>query len=302
MNEAATVETPGLVSVIIPAYNAAGWVRRAIDSALAQQYEAREVLVVDDGSTDATPDILASYGESIRVLRQANGGLSSARNLGVDNARGEFLAFLDADDYWSPEKLVRQVRCMNDDPGLGFCSTRTRVVAPDGQPLGHWDCPRREGSILHALFLRHASIAGSGSSVLARRHLFHQAGLFDTGLRSLEDIDMWMRLAAVSEYACIEEPLTVIVKSADSMSGNLDVMRDSALRVMHKNRQLLPAADQGRFWRRAYAGVLKDYAKWELRAGRRGAAITHLLEAFVRAPLADWKLTLGLLYHALGGR
>jgi glycosyltransferase involved in cell wall biosynthesis len=301
VNDATPTETAGLVSVIIPAYNAAGWVGRAIDSALAQDYEQREILVVDDGSTDSTPELLQAYGERIRVLHQSNGGLSSARNLGIRHARGEFLAFLDADDYWLPEKLGRQVLCMRENDRLGFCSTRTRVVDPDGQPMGHWECPRRETSLLRTLFLRHASVAGSGSSVLARRRLFDQAGLFDTGLRSLEDIDMWMRLAALSDYDCIDAPLTVIVKSPDSMSGNLDVMRRSALRVMHKNRRLLPPRDRGRFWQAAYAGVLRDYAKWELRAGRRWPAIAHIIEAFLRAPLTGWKLTLGLLYDAARG-
>ena len=288
--------------MVIPAYNAAGWVARAIDSALAQTYKDREILVVDDGSSDATPDILRGYGDAIRVLRQDNGGLSSARNLGIQQAQGVYVAFLDADDYWLPDKLARQVQCMREDATLGFCSTRTRVAGPAGEDMGSWDCARREGSWLHTLFLRHASVAGSGSGVLARRELFERAGLFDTRLRSLEDIDMWMRLASLSGYACIDEALTVIVKSPDSMSGNLDVMRDSALRVMHKNRHLLPPADRGRFWQAAYAGMLADYAKWELRAGRRGAAIRHLLEAFARAPLARWKLTLGILYDALAGK
>jgi hypothetical protein len=142
-------------------------------------------------------------------------------------------------------------------------------------------------------------VAGSGSSVLAKRRLFEQAGLFDVNLKSLEDIDMWMRLASLCGYACIDEQLTVIVKSPDSMSGNLDVMRRSALQVMHKNRHLLPPAERGRFWQGAYAGVLTDYAKWELRAGRRLDAIRHLLEALARAPLARWKLTLAMLYDAL---
>ncbi|MFN2337761.1 MAG: glycosyltransferase family 2 protein [Gammaproteobacteria bacterium] len=291
-----------MVSVVIPAYNAAGWVARAIDSALAQTYPHREILVVDDGSSDATPRILQGYGDAIRSLRQPNGGLSCARNLGIQQARGGFVAFLDADDYWLPEKLERQVECLREDTRIGFCSTRTRVVSPEGESMGSWDCPVRESTLLHTLFLRHASVAGSGSSVLVRRELFERAGLFDSELRSLEDIDMWMRLAALTDYACIDQPLTVIVKSPASMSGNLDVMRSSALQIMHKNRALLPAADRGRFWQAAYAGMLADYAKWEIRAGRRPAAIRHLLEAFLRAPLARWKLTLGILYDALRGK
>lgn len=286
---------PGLVSVIIPAYNAAGWVRRAVDSALAQTYPQREILVVNDGSTDTTAQVLAEYGNSIRVLTQPNGGLSSARNLGIREAHGELLAFLDADDYWLPEKLARQVACLQQDTGLGFCSTRTQVVSPAGEPTGTWDCPRMESTLLRTIFLRHASIAGSGSSVMARSELFNRAGVFDTQLRSLEDIDMWMRLAVLSDYTCIDDLLTVIVKSPDSMSGNLEVMRQSAILVMRKNRELLPRRDRGRFWQAAYAGMLTDYAKWELRNGRRASAVLHLLEALVRAPMSRGRLVMGIL-------
>ncbi len=290
---------PGLASIIIPAYNAAGWVKRAIDSTLTQTYSLREVLVVNDGSTDATAEVLARYGDVIRVLTQPNGGLSSARNLGISEARGEYLAFLDADDYWLPEKLARQVACLQQDRSLGFCSTRTRVVSPDGEVLGTWDCPTMDSTLLRTLFLRHASIPGSGSGVLMRSQLFKHTGGFDTQLRSLEDIDMWMRLASLSDYACVDEILTVITKSPTSMSGNLNVMRQSAIQVMKKNRRLLSQKERGRFWRVAYAGMLTDYAKWELRRGQRLAAIVHLMEALLRAPIARGKLSIGLIIDAL---
>lgn len=290
-----------LVSVIIPAYNVEWCVRRAIDSVLAQDCKPLEILVVDDGSTDDTPEILASYGNSIRVISKENGGLSSARNAGIRESKGELIAFLDADDWWMPEKLSVQVRLMREQTNLGFCSTCTLIKDSDGNDLGTWDCPTIKDSILKTIFMTHASVAGSGSGVLVRRELFDQAGGFDESLPSLEDIDMWMRLAAISHYACLAEPLTVIVKRSDSMSGNLDVMRASAIQVMKKNRHFLEAKDRGQFWQSAYAGVLSDYAKWEYRAGRKQSAMAHLLEAFIRAPLSKGRLTLGLFIAMLKG-
>lgn len=292
----------GLVSVVIPAYNAAAFVKNAIDSVLIQTYKNREILVVNDGSTDNTADQLANYGDAITVLSQVNGGLSSARNLGIKQARGEFIAFLDADDYWMPDKLKLQVSCMLANQALGFCSTRTQVVDPSGKPTGTWDCPERNCTTLKTIFSRHASIPGSGSSVMARRHLFDSVGLFDTELECLEDIDMWMRLAATCEYECIDSLQTVIVKSTTSMSSNLDKMRNSAVKVMQKNRDLLPEKDRSRFWQRAYSGMLTDYVKWELREGRRSAAISHILEAFLRSPIEKARLKLGLLFVALTAR
>jgi glycosyltransferase involved in cell wall biosynthesis len=286
---------PIRVSVVIPAYNAAWCVGRAIDSALAQQYSDREVIVVDDGSTDATADVLARYRDAIRVVGKRNEGLSSARNTGIRAAVGEFVAFLDADDHWLPAKLMRQVALLDSHPEIGFCSTAASLVSPDGTRLGEWPCPQPVDNMLREIFARNAAVAGSGSAVVARRELFKRSGMFDESLKSLEDIDMWMRLAAITRYACVPELLTVILRNPASMSRNLDVMRESAIRVLHKNRSLLAASDRGAFWQASYATMLADYAKWEYRAGRRLAAIGHLCEGLLRAPFARGRLLLGLM-------
>ncbi len=291
-----------LISVIIPAFNAAWCVRRAVDSVLAQDYKPLEVLVVDDGSTDDTPEILAEYGESIRVVTKANGGLSSARNAGIKAASGDSVAFLDADDWWLPGKLSAQVRLMQSQPEIGFCSVATNVEDPDGIFLNLWACPEWQGSFLAHLFHNNAAVTGSGSGVMARKELFEKAGLFDEALKSLEDIDMWMRLAAVSEYACIPEPLVVILKHPNSMSRNLEVMRNAAIQVMRKNRLLLPNKLQGRFWRDGMASVYADYAKWWYRTGRRSAALQDIMRALLLAPLARGRLCLGLFRDIALGR
>lgn len=288
--------TTGWVSVVIPAYNAAAFINQAVDSALAQTYPQRDILVVNDGSIDDTARVLEAYGDAIQVIHQPNGGLSNARNRGICAARSEFVALLDADDRWLPSKLTRQVEVLQAHPQIGFCSTRTLVEAPDGTPTGEWLCPQLDGNLLRTLFLRNGSIPGSGSGVLARRVLFDQAGLFDETLRSLEDIDMWMRLAAVTDYVCIDEPLTVIVKHPDSMSRNLEVMRTAALQVMRKNRRLLPPMDRGGLWQAGYASMLADYAKWEYRRGQRRRAMNHLLEGLIRAPVQRGRMILGLLW------
>jgi hypothetical protein len=169
------------------------------------------------------------------------------------------------------------------------------LEAPDGSPLGEWTCPQPADNMLREIFARNAAVAGSGSAVLARRELFDRAGMFDESLKSLEDIDMWMRLAAIARYACVPEPLTVVLRNPDSMSRNLDVMRASAIRVLRKNRHLLAASEQGAFWQASYASMLADYAKWEYRAGRRLAAMGHLCEGLLRAPVARGRLMLGLM-------
>jgi glycosyltransferase involved in cell wall biosynthesis len=291
-----------VVSVIIPAYNAAWCIRRALDSVLAQTFTDFELIVVNDGSRDETLAVIAEYGDAVRVVDKANGGLSSARNAGVRAARGNYVAFLDADDWWLPEKLQRQVALMQSDASLGFCSTAARVEDPDGKELNIWACPRWSGPLLEHLFRENAAVAGSGSGVLVKRDVLMQVGDFDESLRSLEDIDMWMRLAAVASYGCIPEPLTVLLKHPDSMSRNLDVMREAAIRVMEKNRGLLPPRLQGAYWRSCMAGVYGDYAKWRYRAGRRIAALGDVLCLLGLAPVARGRLGLGLLKDILLGR
>lgn len=297
-----TPEPAPTVSVVIPAYNAGWCIGKAIDSVLAQSFRDFEVIVVNDGSTDETASVLSRYGDALRVVDQANGGMSHARNSGIRMARGEFIAFLDSDDWWLPEKLARQVALMRARPELGFCSCTARVEDPAGRLLNMWECRTWQGSFLAHLFSSNADVPGSCSAVLARRSLVERAGAFDETLRGAEDPDLWMRLAAISEYACLAEPMAVILKRPGSVSRNLEPMRESTIRVMHKNRHLLPTALQGGYWRACMASVYSDYAKWRYRQGMRLGAFTDVVRVIALAPLARGRLGLGLLKDMVLGR
>lgn len=291
------------VSVILPAYNSADTIGRAIDSVLDQTWKNSEIIVVDDGGTDHLHKTLKEYAAKVTLVRKPNGGPSSARNRGIDLARGEYIAFLDADDYWLPCKLERQVDILERHPEVGFCSTATAVISEGTEPPRSWPCPETEsGNLLRTLFLNNGAIAGSTSGVLVRKPLLEQTGGFDESLHGVEDTDLWMRLAAISEYRCIDAELVVVVKQPNSQSSDLALMLDSALRVMEKNRHLLPKRDQGRFWRRAYSGILTDYAKGEYRQGQRAQAVGHLMKALYHAPLARGPLVAALLLAMLTGK
>lgn len=284
-----------LVSVVMPAYNVAWCIGRAVDSVLAQDFRACELIVVNDGSTDGTRALLEGYGAAITVINQENRGMSAARNTGIRRARGTYVAFLDADDWWLAGKLSRQVDLMHGRPEIGFSSTTVRVEDDDGRLLNLWRCPNGSTEILATLFAQNAAIAGGCSAVMARRDLLDRVGLFDESLRGFEDPDLWMRLAAVSGYACIDETLAVILRREQSVSRNLDSMRVAALRSMRKNRALLPPGLRGRFWRSCLAGVYTDYAKPAYRAGRLGLAYADTLHALMLSPLGRGRLCLGLL-------
>jgi len=137
---------------------------------------------------------------------------------------------------------------------------------------------------------------------MLRRSLFDEVGLFVESLTGFEDPDLWMRIAAVSGYACIEHPLVVILRREKSVSRNLDAMRESALQSVKKNRALLPARLRGAFWRNCLASVYTDYAKGAYRAGRVGGALADTLRAFTLAPIGRGRLCLGLFKDMLLGR
>jgi len=290
-----------LVSVVIPAWNSVSTLARAVDSALAQTWARREIIVVDDGGTDASLALLAGYGAQLRVVSQANGGPASARNRGLREARGQYVAFLDADDHWLPEKLERQVALLDARPEIGFCSTATAVVDMQGQPVRDWPCRTGGAALLETLFMHSAAVSGSTSGVLARRELLLAAGGFDERLRGFEDPDLWIRLAARTGYACIPQALTVVVRTPNSVSGNLRAMCAATLASFRKNRALLPLDKRGRYWHAACAGALADYAKGAYRAGQRGQALAWLLRALWHSPLRRGRLILGLALAMLVG-
>lgn len=273
-----------------------------MESVLAQSFTDFELIVVNDGSTDDTAEILGCYGDTLHVVSKTNGGMSSARNMGISQARGRYLAFLDSDDRWLPEKLARQVALMQSHPDLAFCAATAILENPQGQTVGQWGSSVQGSPDVADIFAHHATVAGGASSVLAQRQLVQQLGGFDETLFGAEDTDLWIRLAAVGRFACIAEPLVVVLKRPGSVSRNRLAMRAGAIAMTHKNRRLLPADKQGAFWRSLYASTLCDYAKWAYRDGERRAALMDLAKAFRLAPISRSRLITSLSLAMLMNR
>jgi glycosyltransferase involved in cell wall biosynthesis len=196
---------PALVSIIIPTYNRADLVGEAIESALCQTYPAREVIVVDDGSTDGTPEVLARYGDAIRWVRTTNRGCAAARNTGVGLALGDYLAFVDSDDVAPPDKLATQVPVLEAHPEIGFVYGPSEAFGPElptdqvHQPVR----PDPSGSVAEGLFL---STRIGFDSVLLRREAVERAGGFDETLRHNEDTDLLLRIALAWKAICLDVP------------------------------------------------------------------------------------------------
>lgn len=195
-----------LVSVILPTYNRDWSLKRAVDSVLAQDYPHIELIVVDDGSTDSTPSLLAAYGNRLVSVRQANKGVSAARNTGIGQAEGEFIALLDSDDAWEPNKISRQVRFFDHHPEALICQTEEIWIRNRKRVNPKFKHKKPSGMIFEPSL--HLCLV-SPSAVMIRKELFQTKGLFKEDFTVCEDYDLWLRISHDTPVYLIDEALTI---------------------------------------------------------------------------------------------
>ena len=193
------------LSVIIPSYNRAPLLERALDSVLSQSHAADEIIVVDDGSTDDTRQLIKARYPQINYLYQDNKGVSSARNLGITHSNCEWICLLDSDDSWQPDKLEKQVQALTDNPGYILCHTNETWYR-NGKVLNQGKKHKKYGGHIFQHCLPLCAI--SPSSVMINRQLFDDVGLFDETLPACEDYDMWLRISCKYPVLFLDEPLT----------------------------------------------------------------------------------------------
>lgn len=196
--------TDARVSVVIPTWNRAALVTRALRSVVGQTHAPNEILVVDDGSTDGTSERVRDQFPNVRVITQPNRGVSAARNTGIRAATGEWLALLDSDDEWLPTKLARQLASITDATVLSHCD---EIWIRRGRRVNPMNKHRKYGGSIFEQCLPLCVI--SPSSVLIRRTLLDEVGLFDETLPACEDYDLWLRVTARYPVSFIDEPLIV---------------------------------------------------------------------------------------------
>lgn len=194
-----------LISIVMPAYNAEKYIKAAVDSVLNQSFSDFELIVADDGSTDDTGAIIKGYNDPrIKYLYQKNAGASKARNLGIINSRGKYVAFLDADDVWMPFKLMKQVYKFAQNPELGLVYGWVRSIYPDGR-LKYVSRPNKEGWVYKDLLLN--NFQHNGSIQMVKKECFETVGLFDETLPHCQDYDLWVRIAKKYQFGVINDIL-----------------------------------------------------------------------------------------------
>lgn len=276
------------VSVIIPAFNSAPFIAETIQSVLAQTYGNFEIIVVDDGSTDTTLDVLNEFGDQITALTKANGGPASARNLAIRNASGKYIAFLDADDLWTPEKLTEQVAFLEAHPEVGLTYAEALMfdeVGGEKQIRGKIGFTG-ETSFCHLLLGDHIP----NSTVLMRRNCVDTIGWLNErrDLIAVEDYEYWLRLAKAFPIRAIAKPLAYYRVHAHNLMGKGDNIEKSLrlpLRVLEEIETRFPDC-----WREC--GTEKDvlFARLTIRAG------------FAYKQRGDWWNCLKKFRQALGHR
>ena len=311
------------VSVIIPSYNYARFVREAVDSALAQPYRALEVIVVDDGSKDNTRAVMAVYDGNprVRYIPQANKGLPGARNTGIRAATGKYIAFLDADDVWEPEKIEQQLDLYEqhseaaivatdsyeffEESGKGQAASGTSFSdtlsaessiqqTADGRPQTTDFISHPSSLIPHPSRFTSYSLRDlvefspfRPSSVMMRKDLCENAGLFDEALKYVEDLDMWARMAAHGPILRLDRKLTGYRNHPAVQSMHLGPHIEYHHRALTKLFTTVPMCQTHPHWRRIAEARLCQYLSWmKYASGNRLGAIREIIASMLYWPFA----------------
>jgi glycosyltransferase involved in cell wall biosynthesis len=276
------------VSVVIPVYNGARYLTEALDSVFAQTYSDYEVICVDDGSTDESVNIIARYGARVTLIRQRNAGGCAARNEGVRRTAGGYLAFLDQDDRWYPDKLARQVAALeaHSEAVLALCNSDRMNMEGQVVQVGA-TVSERSGLRTEPLGRLIGEDQLLSSAILVRRDAFVRAGMFDEQLNGFEDFDLAARLRREGRFVFIEEPGMCyrINQGGQSQSGGLRIIR-SRERFLLKMQELYrnePVKQD--LIRQMLADCYSDWGWSEVRGGNRRAGREKLRQSLGQNPL-----------------
>jgi glycosyltransferase involved in cell wall biosynthesis len=287
-----------LVSVIIPSYNCESYIKETIESVLSQDYKNIELIVIDDGSTDATTHIVKSFGNMVKIICTTNGGVCRARNIGLKHASGQYICFLDHDDYWLPDKITQQIKTFEEYPDTGIVYSRFLRWTPDSQ--GHFENPiytnnillsteidsEYSGWIYHLLLLDCWVLT---STAMIKSEVLASCGAFDETLPYSEDWDLWLRISR--KYQFIKLTSVTTLYRQHPQQGNRQVRPIDYRTTLLKNAKIkwgLCSPDgiclNSKQFQHQLAEYHMDYAIHQLKSGQKNKSIESLMEAWLSNP------------------
>lgn len=227
------------ISVVIPAYNAKRTIVETITSVQQQTFSDFEMIVINDGSTDRTLELLQSIEDNrLKVFSYENGGLPVARNRGISHATGEFIAFLDADDLWTPDKLELQLAALQQHPEAGVAYSWTSYFLDGEESTFPFNPVFFEGNVYDKLLVN--NFIANGSNILVRKNAIEAVGEFEPTLKSSEDWDFYIRLAAKWHFVVVPKHQILYRQSSNAMTSKVEVMENEALKVIERAFQAAP--------------------------------------------------------------
>jgi glycosyltransferase involved in cell wall biosynthesis len=256
------VTVPNAVSVVIPAFNAERFLSETINSVLSQTLDEVEVIVVDDGSTDGTMSIVEQFHPRVKGVTQPNAGVASARNVGLEMASGDFVCFLDADDWLYPTCLERKAECLRGRPEVGLCFSWVEVTDDARRPIGRIMKGTPEADAVGPLLRLIPPAIPCPSNVLLRKDLVRELGGFDEALGTAADYDLWLRVAQRTECVRIDEVLVQYRRHAAAMFNNVEAYVADMTQILGKHTETLGSRPEWRDLKRAfYRSVAGEYKK-----------------------------------------
>lgn len=273
------------ISVVIPTYNYDRFIREALESALNQTCEPQEILVIDDGSTDKTEEIVLGFADrGVKYLGQENAGVCTARNRGVAESQGEFIAFLDADDIWEAAKLEKQVAMLIDNPSFGLVHCGMREFESDTGDTISLRTEGRAGDVADGLLVWEEPVVNvSGSCLVVRREAFNSVGGFDTRMKCGEDWDFCYRVARKYKVGFVAEPLVNYRIHGAAAHRNVEEM-ERGMALFYEKAFATDDENILRLRRRALGNYHKVMAGSFWYAGRLGKFAEHAIKSIWKRP------------------
>jgi len=299
-----SIETP-LISVIIPCFNAENTLWETVQSVQLQSYKNSEIIIINDGSTDKSAELAEQLAKEkrIHVIHKPNGGVSTARNCGVNAAKGEYIAFLDADDIWHKDKLQAQLHFLKQNKSIGVCYSRVRFTSPSGKSLHQYSAiPNKPLTAVDLLVENHLC---TSSNIMCRKQIFIDSGGFDTSMSYAEDQEWLIRVALKTQWkiAGVSEVLLDYRTQTNSLSSSLNKMEQGWQTLIKKIACYEPEFINNHY-QKAQAVYLRYLARRALRQGEPAiTGLKYLYRAIksdiyivIRSPWRSFATLMGLLF------